>query len=103
MAQTSGGGSSQTDIQQILEAGQQAAQLLNSPIFNLAYRETVNRFFNEWLQTKVGHSNERETIFSRVTSLQAVANTLSEYVQQAEVLMQQHQQGEDQFRAEEYK
>jgi len=100
MAQTNAGSSSQPDIQSILEAGNQAAQLLNSPIFNIAYRETVNRFFNEWLTTKVDHSKERETIYSRVTALQTVATTLSEFVQQAETIQQQ-QQNED-FRPEEY-
>lgn len=102
MAQRNDGNSSATDIQQILEAGAAAAQLMNSQIFQMAYRETLNHYFNEWIATKVDHVKEREFKFARVHALQDVANTLAGYHQQAESIQQAMNDNPEQFKAEAY-
>ena len=100
MAQTNEGNSSVTDIQQVLEVGMAAAQLMQSPVFDLAYRETVNQCFNQWVATPAQHVKEREAIHSQVTALKSVTQTLMGFWQQADAV--QLQQDEEQFRAEEY-
>ena len=102
MAQQNGNNSSVNDIQRILEAGTAAAQLMNSPIFQMAYRETLNDYFNEWIATKVDHVKEREFKFARVHALQDVANTLAGYHQQAESIQQAMNDNPEQFKAEAY-
>ena len=92
------GRSSQTDMQQILEAGLQAQNLLQSQIFGQAYQETINYYFNEWLSTQVDHSKKREEIYFRLRGLQDAAQTLAGFVQQAETIGQQ----QEEFRVEEY-
>lgn len=102
MGQQNASNSSGTDIQKILEAGTAAAQLMSSPIFQMAYRETLNSYFNEWIATKVDHVKEREFKFARVHALQDVANTLAGYHQHAESIQQAMQENPDQFKAEAY-
>ena len=102
MAQQNGSNSSVTDIQQILEAGAAAAQLMNSPVFQMAYRETLNHYFNEWIATKVDHVKEREFKFARVHALQDVANTLAGYHQQADSIQSAMSESPEQFKAEAY-
>ena len=92
------GRSSQTDMQQILEAGLQAQNLLQSQIFGRAYQETINYYFNEWLSTQVDHTKKREEIYFRLRGLQDAAQTLAGFVQQAETIGQQ----QEEFRVEEY-
>ena len=92
------GRSSQTDMQQILEAGLQAQNLLQSQIFGRAYQETINYYFIEWLSTQVDHSKKREEIYFRLRGLQDAAQTLAGFVQQAETIGQQ----QEEFRVEEY-
>ena len=101
MPQAKEGRSSATDMQQILEAGMQAQNLLQSPVFGRAYQETINFYFNEWLSTQVDHSKKREEIYFRLRGLQDAAQTLAGFVAQAETIDQQ-QANENQFRAEEY-
>ena len=98
MPPANGGRSSQTDMQQILEAGLQAQNLLQSQIFGRAYQETINYYFNEWLSTQVDHSKKREEIYFRLRGLQDAAQTLAGFVQQAETIGQQ----QEEFRVEEY-
>jgi len=103
MAQTKESNSLGQDTQQILQAGMEAAKLMNSPIFGLAYRETLNHYFNEWVSTEREHSRKRDEIYFRVCGLEDVAKTLAGYVQQAETLAQQQsQQDPNQFMAEAY-
>ena len=70
MAQTSEKPSSGTDIPKVLQTGMEAAQLMNSQIFQMAYQETLNHYFNEWLSTQVDHSRKREEIYFRLRGLQ---------------------------------
>ena len=98
MPQAKEGRSSATDISQILEAGMQAQNTLQSPIFGRAYQETINFYFNEWLSTQVDHAKKREEIYFRLRGLQDAAQTLAGYVQQAETIGQQ----QDDFKVEEY-
>ena len=98
MPQAKEGRSSATDINQILEAGMQAQNTLQSPIFGRAYQETINYYFNEWLSTQVDHAKKREEIYFRLRGLQDAAQTLAGYVQQAETIVSQ----QDEFKVEEY-
>lgn len=105
MAQTNEKPSSGTDIQKVLQTGMEAAQLMNSQIFQMAYQETLNHYFNEWLSTQVDHSRKREEIYFRLRGLQDSAQTLAGYVAQAETIQQQQQQQQPNqygFKAEEY-
>lgn len=103
MAQTKEKHSPAQDTQQILQAGMEAARLMNSPIFGMAYRETLNHYFNEWVSTDREHSRKRDEIYLRVCGLEDVAKTLAGYIQQAETLAQQQsQQDPNQFMAEAY-
>ena len=93
-----------TDIQKVLQTGMEAAQLMNSQIFQIAYQETLNHYFNEWLSTQVDHSKKREEIYFRLRGLQDSAQTLAGYVAQADTIQKQQQQEPNQygFKAEEY-
>jgi hypothetical protein len=76
---------------------------MNSQIFQMAYQETLNHYFNEWLSTQVDHSRKREEIYFRLRGLQDSAQTLAGYVAQAETIQQQQQQpNQFGFKAEEY-
>jgi len=102
MAQTSEDGSSGTDLQLILQAGEQAAAVLKSPVYNMAYRETVNQAFNQWLETPIQHTKEREAIYTGLTWLRKVQENMVGLVQQSEQILQQQQAQNNEYKVEEF-
>ena len=66
MAQTNDGRSSATDIQKVLEDGDGSGTVVAEPDIRMAYQETINFYFNEWLSTQVDHSRESEKRFISV-------------------------------------
>lgn len=72
--------------QEILSQGEEAAQLLNSPIYNLAYRSVVQRLQDDWISTKAHEREKREGLYQMVQGLSAVANEMNMMIEQAKML-----------------
>ena len=68
---------------EILTAGEEAARLLDSPIFNLAHRSVVTNLQDEWIGTKAHEREKREGLYQMVRGLSAVSSELAMMVEQA--------------------
>ena len=75
------------DVQQsaneILSSGEEAARLLDSPVFNLAHRSVIVNLQDEWISTKAHEREKREGLYQMVRGLSAVSSELAMMVEQA--------------------
>lgn len=68
--------------EEILALGQQAAELLSAPIFNEAYRMTVDQIVEQWLTTD--DPQLREQLWLQAQNLAAVTQNLLGHVNAAQ-------------------
>jgi hypothetical protein len=73
----------QQSAQEILSSGEEAARLLDSPVFNLAHRSVVINLQDEWISTKAHEREKREGLYQMVRALSAVSSELGMMVEQA--------------------
>ena len=69
------------DRAKILEEGTSAARLLNEPIFQTAFENTIQMYQDDWLATEPKESQKRESLYQKVQSLSDVAKDLAGMVQ----------------------
>ena len=73
----------QISSQQILSSGEQAATLLDSPVFNLAHRSVVQNLQDEWMATKPHEKEKREGLYQMIRGLSAVSGELAMMIEHA--------------------
>lgn len=66
--------------------GQAAAELLNSPVYNLAHRSAVEDLQDQWMDTLPHETQKREYLYQMVQGMGESAKKLAEYVQAAQGL-----------------
>lgn len=87
---SNGDGASSEDFwnaaQQIMAAGEEAARLLNSPIFNLAYRQQMEDTINQWLVSEPKETNKRDSLYYQARAQVAMAERMQGFIEQAQRL-----------------
>ena len=76
------------NAQEILQAGEQAAQLLSSPLFNYVYKQQMEATINEWITSAPKEVNKRESLYHQVQAQGQMATRMAEIVEQAQVVQQ---------------
>ena len=89
--ETSFGGesSSEEGLNQIMEAGVEASKLLNSPIYQVAHRMSLDQVITEWSQTSPKEREKRESLYHELRALGSAAQILAGMVGQAQQASQQ--------------
>lgn len=104
--QTDGETSSQDfwkGAQQVIAAGERAAQLLQSPEFNLAYRMQMEDTINLWLSSEPKEQNKRESLYYQAMAQAQMATRMQSFVEQAQrILAQQHAEGDPEAKRANY-
>lgn len=75
------------NAQEVLNAGEQAARLLQSPVFNMAYRHQMEDTVNQWLTSSPKESNKRDSLYYQAKALVEMATRMSGFVEQAQRIM----------------
>ena len=83
------------NAQQVLQAGQDAATLLNAPVYNLTYRMKMEGLINEWMTTSPKEVNRRESLYYQTQALREVTQGLSSLVEQANVILAEQSARQD--------
>ena len=81
--------------QEMMAAGQQAAQLLNAPVFNMAYRLQMEDTINQWLTTEPKEVNKRESLYYQAQAQVLMANRMQGFIEQAQVIAQKQAERQD--------
>ena len=79
---------------QAIAHGQEAAQLLNSPVFNLAFESTITDLQKEWLESHPEEVKKREWLYAKAQALGHVALELSGFAREAMRLSEEDMQQE---------
>jgi ribosomal protein L22 len=93
-AGSSNGGSSpeesltQEQMQKILRIGEQASQLLNNPVYNMAYQQLLNVKFQEWMSSSPKEQAKREGLYTQAKGLVEVTELLASAVEDAQRVQQ---------------
>ena len=70
-------------LQHILKVGEDASQLLSSPVYNTAYQQLMNSKFQEWLTTSHKEAQKRESLYMQAKGLVEVTDLLATAVEDA--------------------
>jgi hypothetical protein len=75
------------NAQQVLQAGEQASRLLQSPVFNMAYRMQMEDTINRWLTSKPKETNLRDSLYYEAQAQVAMTTKLQAFVEQAQAVL----------------
>ena len=73
-------------IQEMLSQGEEAARLLDSPVYNLAHRSVFQSIQDEWATSSPHETQKREGLFQQIRAMSAVANEMSMMVTRAQAI-----------------
>lgn len=85
-------------LQQIIAMGENAAQLLQSPVYNLAHRMSLDTVIQEWSACQPKEREKRESLWHELQALGRTAQTLAGMVERAQ--QAQHAQSDSTTQAE---
>ena len=85
-------------LQEILNMGQAAAQMLNSPIYNVAHQMAVQEIIAQWSATQPKEREKRESCWYELQAQGRAAQTMAGMVERAQ--QAQTAQSEGQANAE---
>ena len=71
---------------EILSQGEQASNLLEAPVYNLAHRSVVQNLQDEWMTTQPHERERREGLYQMIRGLSAVSTELAMMIEQARML-----------------
>lgn len=91
------------NAQNLLQGGQQAMNLLQSPIFNMAVEYAKHSILMEIAQTEPKEEKKRESLYMTLRGMQTAVSGLAEFVEAArlEAQRQEEQRDPDRRAAEE--
>ena len=81
------------DAQTIMRIGVEAQQLLNSQVFGMAYGAVLEDLQRRFFDTEPGHTRTLEEIRREGNALAKVITQLNRAVKQAEMVLEQQNQG----------
>ena len=87
-------------LQHISSVGIQAAELLGSPVFNVAYQNLMNKKYQEWLVSQPKESQKRESLYHQAAGLISIAEELHGAVEDARRIEQAQAERNSSTRAE---
>lgn len=89
----------ETSYQQIMNAGEEVARVLQSAVFQQAYADTLNEMTREMFDTQPGHTKTLEEIARKGRALSQVMGRFQFYLQQAQAHMKpkQNTDGPDEY------
>ncbi len=70
--------------EKILELGEQAAQLLNSDVYNLAHQMAISQIENDWMGTSPKESLKRESLWHEAQAHGRAAQNLKALINAAQ-------------------
>ena len=82
-------------IQRIIQIGEHASQMLGSPVYNVMYRQILDRTFQDWLGTAPKEENKREGLWDEAQALINMTSNLGAAVQDAQRVLQRQQAQND--------
>ena len=71
-------------VEEILLRGDNAARLLNEPIYQIAFETTVQNIQDDWMRTQPHEREKRESMYHKIVALGEVANELASMVQETQ-------------------
>ena len=71
-------------LEQIIHMGEEASRLLNSPIYNLSHRMSLDQTIQEWAATQPKEREKRESLWYELQALGRVAQTMAGMVERAQ-------------------
>jgi len=71
-------------LEQIIHMGEQAAQLLNAPVYNLSHRMALDQTIQAWASTQPKEREKREALWYELQALGRVAQTMAGMVERAQ-------------------
>lgn len=102
MQQEKAGNSQPTDSvraawtpEQRINAGQAAAQALNSPIFNVVHELLSQKYYREWLKSDAKEVKTRESNYYRQVALTDLMGEMVSLVSDAQVIIQERARQND--------
>ena len=75
------------DLNQVIQMGEQASQLLNSQIYNVAHRMAIDETIQAWAATSPKEREKRESLWAEVQAHGRAAMVLSGMVERAQQAM----------------
>ena len=81
--------------QELMAAGEKASRLLNSDVFNIAYRLQMEDTINQWLASEPKETNKRDSLYYQAKAQVAMATRMQSFVEQAQVLLQKQAEKHD--------
>lgn len=85
--------------EEILLQGEQAANLLNSPTFNLGFRTLIQEYQDDWLSTQPQESAKRESLYLKAQVAGDVASDIAQLVSDAQRLNLEEIQKEERLQS----
>tara|TARA_R110000824_G_scaffold21461_4_gene79890 strand:+ start:772 stop:1137 length:366 start_codon:yes stop_codon:yes gene_type:complete len=87
-------------ITQVMEMGQAAAKLLQSPIYNAVHQMAVNEALDHWSTTSPKEVQKRESLWQEVQAHGRAAEKAAELVARAEELLEKQLKEPEERQAE---
>ena len=81
--------------QEMMQAGVEASQMLNSSVFNMAYRLQMEDTINQWLTSEPKETNKRDSLYYQAKAQVAMATRMQGFIEQATVLQQKQAEQSD--------
>ena len=75
-----------TSAAEMLGQGEEAARLLDSPVYNLAHRSVIQSLQDEWMMTEPREREKREGLYQRIRALSMISSELAMMVEQARMI-----------------
>jgi hypothetical protein len=82
-------------MQRIIQIGEHASQMLGSPVYNMMYRQRLDRTFQEWLVTSPKEQNKREGLWHEAQGLISLTADMGAAAQDAQRVLQKQQAQND--------
>ena len=76
----------QLSAAEILSLGEQAATLLDAPVYNLAHRSVIQNLQDEWMSTQPHEREKREGLYQMIRGLSAISAEMAMMIEQARLL-----------------
>jgi len=86
---------SQWTSEQRVNAGQMAAQALNSPIFSVVHDLLSQKYYRSWLMSEAKEMKTRESNWYRQVALTDLMKEMISMVSEAQVIVQERQRQND--------
>jgi hypothetical protein len=89
----------QQSVQEILALGEQASQLLNSPVYNVMYNLQLRNVFSQFLETSPKEVNKREGLYHEAQGLINLTEKMGGLVEEAQRVLREQEEKRDPRRA----